>query len=137
MEQHLPVGDPLVSGSLKNLFYEYVQTEDKAIPGRESGRHKGLLEGIMEASNPCPKWEDVRVKIAYTRHCFLTAILVKDLVVTKAEITMVILSSLSKVLFRTTLLYRVDIPKAHENAPFSPFLKSTIRKQRPLRICCY
>lgn len=51
-----------MSGSLKALFYEYVQTEDKDIPGRETGRHKSLLEGIMEAPNPSPKWEDGRVK---------------------------------------------------------------------------
>lgn len=54
-----------MSGSLKVVFYEYVQTEDKDIPGRESGRDKNLREGIMEAPNPSPKWEDVRVKIAY------------------------------------------------------------------------
>lgn len=51
-----------MSGSLKVLFYEYVQTEDKDLRGRESGRHKSLLEGIMEAPNPIFKWEDLRVK---------------------------------------------------------------------------
>lgn len=51
-----------MSGSLKALFYEYVQTEDKDIPGKESGGHKSLVEGIMEAPNPSSKWEDGRVK---------------------------------------------------------------------------
>lgn len=32
---HLQVEDPLVSGSLRVLFNEYVQNEDKDIPGRE------------------------------------------------------------------------------------------------------
>lgn len=34
-----------MSGSLKVLFYEYVQTEDKDLPGRESGRHKKSIGG--------------------------------------------------------------------------------------------
>ena len=61
----LLVGDPLVSGSLKVLFYEYVQYEDKDIPGREKVVGMKVYWGIMAAPNPSPKWKDMKVKFSY------------------------------------------------------------------------
>lgn len=59
---HLLDGDPLVSAFLKVLFYEYVLTEDKDIPGIlkvvSIKIYRVREGGILIAPNPSSKWKD-------------------------------------------------------------------------------
>lgn len=63
----LLVGDPLVSGSLKAPFYEYVQTEEKEkdISGREKVVNIKAYWGTMAALNPNPKWDYMKIQLSY------------------------------------------------------------------------